>query len=145
MILKVHVPDAPSYDVGDEIRQESLAEAIRAEAEIIAEDAGSDVLPGGAREELQDRITRDMTAALLHVGDTYRGPDGVRYSLVDPQELDLSGDEGRLDTVSAPEPRVEEVLRFEDLPPGSMANRRAVVRWSDGSESEAIRYYAERS
>ncbi|MGO9888181.1 MAG: hypothetical protein ACLP0L_09795 [Solirubrobacteraceae bacterium] len=36
---------------------------------------------------------------------------------------------------------VEEVLRFEDLPVGSMASRRAVVRWSDGTESEALRYY----
>jgi hypothetical protein len=36
---------------------------------------------------------------------------------------------------------VEEVLRFEELPVGSMASRRAVVRWSDGSESEALRYY----
>ena len=35
---------------------------------------------------------------------------------------------------------VEEVLRFEDLPVGSMASRRAVVRWSDGTESEALRY-----
>ncbi|MGA8339576.1 MAG: hypothetical protein WB761_32860 [Solirubrobacteraceae bacterium] len=36
---------------------------------------------------------------------------------------------------------VEEVLRFEDLPVGSMASRRAVVRWSDGSESEAVRWF----
>ena len=36
---------------------------------------------------------------------------------------------------------VEEVLRFEDLPVGSMASRRAVVRWSDGTESEGLRYY----
>jgi len=36
---------------------------------------------------------------------------------------------------------VEEVLRFEELPVGSMASRRAVVRWSDRSESEALRYY----
>jgi hypothetical protein len=36
---------------------------------------------------------------------------------------------------------VEEVLGFEDLPVGSMASRRAVVRWSDGSEGEALRYY----
>ncbi len=36
---------------------------------------------------------------------------------------------------------VEEVLRFEDLPVGSIASRRAVVRWSDGTESEALRYY----
>jgi hypothetical protein len=46
-------------------------------------------------------------------------------------------------SVTADDPIVEEVLRFEDLPPGSMASRRAVVRWSDGSESEAIRYYAD--
>ena len=39
------------------------------------------------------------------------------------------------------DPIVEEVLRFEDLPPGSLASRRAIVRWSDGSEGEAIRYY----
>ena len=36
---------------------------------------------------------------------------------------------------------VEEVLRFEALPVGSMASRGAVVRWSDGTESEALRYY----
>lgn len=41
----------------------------------------------------------------------------------------------------ADNPVVQEVLRFEDLPPGSRASRRAVVRWSDGSEGEAIRYY----
>lgn len=38
---------------------------------------------------------------------------------------------------------VEEVLQFEDLPPGSLASRRAVVRWSDGSEGEAIRFYSD--
>jgi hypothetical protein len=40
-------------------------------------------------------------------------------------------------TMSSREPTVEEVLRFEDLPVGSLASRRAVVRWSDGSEGEA--------
>ena len=39
-------------------------------------------------------------------------------------------------------PIVEEVLRFEDLPVGALASRRAVVRWSDGTESEAARWYA---
>jgi hypothetical protein len=38
-------------------------------------------------------------------------------------------------------PTVVEVLRFEDLPLGASASRRAVVRWSDGSESEALRWY----
>jgi hypothetical protein len=36
-----------------------------------------------------------------------------------------------------------EVLRFEDLPVGSMASRRAVVCWSDGTVSEALRWYAD--
>ena len=40
-------------------------------------------------------------------------------------------------------PVVVEVLRFEDLPPGSLASRRAVVRWSDGSEGEALQWYSE--
>ena len=40
-------------------------------------------------------------------------------------------------------PIVEEVLRVEELPPGSLASRRAIVRWSDGTEGEAIRFYAD--
>jgi hypothetical protein len=38
-------------------------------------------------------------------------------------------------------PTVEEVLRFEDLPLGSLGSRRAVVRWSDGTEGEAVRFH----
>jgi hypothetical protein len=54
-------------------------------------------------------------------------------------------DAGRLDSVSTPEPNptVTEVLRFEDLPLGSRGTRRAVVRWSDGSEGEALTRYAD--
>ena len=40
-------------------------------------------------------------------------------------------------------PTVEEVVRFEDLPIGSTASRRAVVRWSDGTEGAAIRFYGD--
>jgi hypothetical protein len=40
-------------------------------------------------------------------------------------------------------PTVVEVLRFEDLPLGSPGSRRAIVRWSDGSEGEAIRFYSD--
>lgn len=40
-------------------------------------------------------------------------------------------------------PTVTEVLRFEDLPLGSMASRRALVRWSDGTEGEALRWYGD--
>ena len=56
-----------------------------------------------------------------------------------------SNDAGRLDSVSAsdPSPTITEVLRFEDLPLGSRGTRRAVVRWSDGSEGEALTWYAD--
>jgi hypothetical protein len=45
--------------------------------------------------------------------------------------------------VNGARPVVEEVLRFEELPLGALASRRAVVRWSDGTESECARWYAE--
>jgi hypothetical protein len=40
-------------------------------------------------------------------------------------------------------PTVESVTRFEDLPVGEAGSRRAVVRWSDGTEGEALRWYAD--
>src|SRR5512132_1531594 len=40
-------------------------------------------------------------------------------------------------------PTVVEVVRFEDLPLGSRGSRRAIVRWSDGSEGEALSWYAD--
>jgi hypothetical protein len=48
-----------------------------------------------------------------------------------------------LGTVNAPKTDtvVEEVLRFEHLPFGSPGTRRAVVRWSDGSESSPVSWY----
>ena len=57
----------------------------------------------------------------------------------------MRGGGGTLRPVSPiePGPIVEEVLRFEDLPPGELGSRRAVVRWSDGTEGEAIRFYAD--
>ena len=52
--------------------------------------------------------------------------------------------EARLTSVSAETtPTVVEVLTFEDLPSDSVGSRRAVVRWSDGSESEALRWYSD--
>jgi hypothetical protein len=86
MILKVHLSGAPSYEIGDEIWQESLAEAIRAEAQITAADAGADLLqsPDQAhRDSLRDRLIVEMTGALAQIGDQYRSPDGVLYSLTD--------------------------------------------------------------
>ena len=42
-----------------------------------------------------------------------------------------------------PTPVVEEVLRFEDLPVGSSGSRGAFVRWSDGTESQALAWYGD--
>jgi hypothetical protein len=36
---------------------------------------------------------------------------------------------------------VSEVVAVEDLPFGSPGTRRAVVRWSDGTTGEALRWY----
>jgi hypothetical protein len=46
-------------------------------------------------------------------------------------------------TASSLSPIVEAVLRFEALPVGSLASRRVVVRWSDGSEGEGLRWYGD--
>ena len=40
-------------------------------------------------------------------------------------------------------PTVTEVVCFEDLPLGSRGTRRAIARWSDASESEALTWYAD--
>ena len=61
MILKVHLDGAACYDVGDEIWQEPLADALHAEAETIAGYAGSDLLesPDQAhRDALNRRLQR---------------------------------------------------------------------------------------
>ena len=46
-------------------------------------------------------------------------------------------------SASATSPIVAEVLRFEELALGSRGSRCALVRWSDGSEGEALRWYAD--
>ena len=84
LILRVHLAGAEPYRIGDEIWEQSLDEAIRFEASIIAQDAGSDLLqsPSQAhREQLRDQLIAEMTAALTQPGDSYQAPDGVRYSL----------------------------------------------------------------
>ena len=78
--------EAEPYEIGEEIGQHSLAEAIDAEASISAEDAGSDLLQAltaACREQLRKPDQRPMTRALARPGDTYQAPDGVRYSLLE--------------------------------------------------------------
>ena len=37
-----------------------------------------------SHDQLRDRIVAEMSEALTQVGDTYRAPDGVLYSLTEP-------------------------------------------------------------
>jgi hypothetical protein len=148
MILNVHVPGVPCYEIGEEIWEQPLAEAISAEAETIAGYAGPELLPSPSqaqRAALCDRIAAEMTSLLTQVGDVYTAPDGVVCSLTDEPALDPSLYKGTLSPVSdpMPSPVVQEVLRFEDLPLGSAATRRAIARWSDGTESVALSWYGD--
>lgn len=82
MILRIHLSGAAEYAIGDEIWEQSLAEAITAEAETVADAAPLDLFVSadqGRRDALRDRLIAEMTAALVQVGDEYRSPDGVRY------------------------------------------------------------------
>ena len=146
MILKVHVPGAEPYQVGNEIWHCPLDEAIGAEARTIAEDAGSELLESPApedREQLREHVIAEMTRALTQVGDSYRAPDGILYSLID-EPADDEEESTTFGAVPAPNPPVvEQVVRFEELPLGSLGSRRAIVRWSDGTQSEAITWYAD--
>lgn len=45
------------------------------------------------------------------------------------------------DRPSNSERRVDEVVRVESLPLGANGSRRAIVRWSDGDVSEALRWF----
>lgn len=74
MILKVHLDGAASYGVGHEIWQETLADAIQAEAETIASYAGSALL------QSSDQGHRNSLSALLggHMGPP--GRSGERWS-----------------------------------------------------------------
>jgi hypothetical protein len=148
LTLRVHLAGAEAYELGNEIWQQSLPNAIRAEAKIIADHAGTDLLhrPGRAgRVALRDRVIAEMTAALQQAGDAYTAPDGIAYTLTDQARLDLPAREDTLAFMSGAKsaPVVEEVLRFEDLPVGSSGTRAAVVRWSDGTESQALAWYGD--
>jgi len=67
LFLHALVPGAIPYEIGDEIWQQSLADAMEAEAEAIADDAGADELEDSgeaSRKQLRDEVIADMTAAL---------------------------------------------------------------------------------
>ena len=68
MILHAHGPDGPSYEIGDEIWQQSLADAIRSAAETIAAGPAplepADQMHWAARKEL---IVAAISRALVRV------------------------------------------------------------------------------
>lgn len=148
MILKAHLQGGPCYDVGDEVWQESLIDAIMCEAEMIAEYAAGDLcwsLGQADRDAMRNRIVAEMTVALRRAGDRYTAPDPVVYSLLDELPADPRTARGTVSAMTHParDPVVEEVLRFENLPAGSGGTRRAIVRWSHGSEGPALSWYAD--
>jgi len=149
LILQVHLDGAQPYEIGDEIWQQSLSDAIRAEVDTVAGYAGPGLLPRPGRAgqvALRNHVLIAMTAALRQAGDTYTAPDGVAYTLTDSALLDLVAHGDTLAPVGPTQqtaPTVEEVLRFDDLPVGSSATRAAFVRWSDGTESQALAWYGD--
>jgi hypothetical protein len=92
MILKVQLPGAKSYAIGDEIWHDcSLADAIQSEAQAIVNSAGADLLAPPdqhERDALRDRIIEDMTAALVTVSDSYRAR---RRQLLADRQLTVTG------------------------------------------------------
>jgi hypothetical protein len=91
LILQVLIPGIESYEIGDEIWQQSLAEVIEAEADAIAMAAGAELLPDpseASRAGLRARVIAEMTDALTVPGDRYTAPDGVLYSLTEESALD---------------------------------------------------------
>ncbi len=57
MILNIHVPGATPYEIGDEIWQESLVDAIRAEADQSAARGANQLL----RRHAQHRVSGDRS------------------------------------------------------------------------------------
>jgi hypothetical protein len=143
MILKTRLSGSQFHEVGDEIWQEPLADVIRAEADMIANYAGAELLGAATRDALRERIISEMTAALVSEGDTYQAPDNIVYTLNDERE---PGTRECVDTLvgmssGLDQPVVEEVLQFENLPLDQGGSRQAIVRWSNGSESTALVWY----
>jgi hypothetical protein len=93
------------------------------------------------REHHETPCVHDLIAAAAEFGDT--AVNVLRTVLACYEALSASDVEPPSRDSGATSLTVAEVLRFEDLPLGSRGSRRAVVRWSDGSEGEALTWYAD--
>jgi hypothetical protein len=72
------------YTDDESIHGYTLDEIFGEIARQTASDAGSDILESGdeeCREELRKDMIKDMERQLRFVGDKYRAPDGVLYTL----------------------------------------------------------------
>jgi hypothetical protein len=137
MIFSAQLAGSQRYEVGDEIWQEPLADVIYAEADMIAGYASTQLLEAGMKDALRERIISEMTAALVCAGDIYQAPADVECARGDHADT-LADTSSELE-----DPVVEQVLRLESLPLAQGGTRRAIVRWSNGSESTAISWYPE--
>jgi hypothetical protein len=138
MILTASIDGIPNHLVGNEIFHESLAAAIHTEAEATVESNPCWLLDLLGCAAAVDLVAAAMTAALHAVGDRYQAVDGVIYELADG-DSPLTGNAVSLPCMSS-EPVVTEAV-FETLPIGSGASRRAIARWSDGTQSEVLRWH----
>jgi hypothetical protein len=108
------------------------------------------------REHHETPSVHDLLAAAAEFGDD--AVDVLRTVLACYEAISADGDgahrvrsQGHVPDAdsrgakhaSETSPTVVEVLRLENLPLGSRGSRRAVVRWSDGSEGEALAWYAD--
>ena len=57
-----------------------------------------------------------MTNALVHVGDLYRAPDGVLYSLIDDPPIDAEGEQATIADMPADTPPTVEALSLGSCP-----------------------------
>lgn len=138
MILTASIDGIPNHLVGNEIFHESLAAAIHTEAEATVESNPCWLLELLGSAVAVDVVAAAMTAALHTVGDRYQAVDGVVYELVDGDSPTAAAAASLPYMTSQP---VVTDASFETLPIGSGASRRAIARWSDGTQSEVLRWH----
>ena len=85
-IFHVHVAGAGSYEIGDEIWQQLARRGDRGQrpgrSPRTPAPTCSRATSEASRNELRQQVIAEMTSRVVRrAGDTYRAPDGVRYSL----------------------------------------------------------------
>jgi len=141
MILNNNV-DPVGHEIGDEIWHASLPEAIRCEAEKAAYFPAT-IIDRVAQERLVEVLAWDMTAALRAVGDTYTAVDGVIYTLSQAAAATPAATTTTTTTATLSGMPVQPVVVEATFEQADCGPRIAIVRWSDGTTGEAVRFYAD--